>query len=379
MNSNYSKQTLLEKVSTVTKYAFGQEYFSVIANTISQTIEADYIFISKVDISNGKAHPIVSLKHGIPIESISYDLKNTPCLEVIDSCVGYYPTNAQKMFPKDIYFKQININGYIGVSIVPEGQDRPNIIITCLYENEVEKPEKHLEILQYISDSIKNTVKRELLLKENYTLKKITKERSEELNQAQTLLKEIHHRVKNNLQIVSSLLNRQKTKIKDEHSKTIFDECKQQIRAIAFVHDMLYASSDLKTVKTNTFIKALIKNQVNSKFYNIDFDIEDTTITIDNLIPLGLILIECYINTLKHAFTNEHEKNISISLARDNDDIKYIFKDKGKGFPEHEDNATKKSTNLYLIKALTKQISGTLSTYNSNGAVIQINFKDTQS
>lgn len=154
----------------------------------------------------------------------------------------------------------------------------------------------------------------------------------------------------------------------------LFDECKQQILAIAFVHDMLYASNDLKTIKVNTFIKALIKNQVNSKNYDIDFKIEDTNMNMDNLIPLGLILIECYINTLKHAFINGEEKNIFIGLTRRNDEVDFIFKDNGKGFPIHEI----KQTNPYLIKVLTRQIDGHLSTYNNNGAVIEIKFKDLQ-
>jgi len=372
MNASFDKQILLEKINTATKHAFGQEYFSVIGDTINQALEADYIFISKIDIPNGKAHPIVSLKHGVNIENLSYELKHTPCIEVIDSCLGYYPTNVQELFPKDDLLKQIDVSGYIGVSIVPEGQTKPNIIITCLYEKELENPEKHFEIIKYIADSIKNTVERELLLKENFFLKKISKEKNKELTQAQTLLKEIHHRVKNNLQIVSSLLNRQKAKVKDEQTKVLFDECKQQIQSIAFVHDMLYASNDLKTIKIDTFIKSLIKNQVNSKIYNIVFNIEDTNIKMDNLIPLGLILIECYINTLKHAFTNELEKNISISLTRRNDEVNFIFKDNGKGFSKLEDKPTK----LYLIKALTKQINGYVSTYNDNGAVIEITFKD---
>ncbi len=111
------------------------------------------------------------------MENLPYDLKDTPCLEVIDSCLGYYPTNVQEAFPKDDILKQIDVHGYIGVSIVPEGEKKPSIIITCLYEKKPKNPEIHLEVIKYIADYIKNTVERELLLKENFFLKKYQKKK----------------------------------------------------------------------------------------------------------------------------------------------------------------------------------------------------------
>ncbi|MFT5777904.1 MAG: two-component sensor histidine kinase [Crocinitomicaceae bacterium] len=354
----------------MTLSAFGQDYFLAIAQSISESIGADYIFVTKVDLDNGRAHPIVTLKHGIPIENVSYDLMHTPCLHVIDSCIGYYPVNVQDLFPKDEFFKLLNITGYIGASLVPKGRTTPIAIITCLYEIELKNPKEHFDIIQNTAQCIEHKVERELLLKENYLLHKKERETDKAMNQVQLMLKEIHHRIKNNLQIVSSLINLQKTKTDDEGVKILFDECQQKIQAIALVHDMLYASNDLKTIKVNTYIKALIKNQVDLQQYDLTFNIENVSMSIDKLIPCGLIIIECCLNTIKHAYPEGGNQSISLQLTKDDGIILLKFQDSGIGFP------TDRGINLSLIAALTEQIDGNIITRNEGGAVIEIKFKD---
>jgi hypothetical protein len=170
VNKNPDVQSIINEA---TKLAMAQEYFEKLGEIIQQITGADYTFITKTE-GNNHAMPLVSIKHGVRIADIEYNLMGTPCLEVIKTGVGYYPTGVQALFPKDNYLKTLNIAGYLGATITTYGNSAPFAIITCLYEAGNKCTKEQLDQIVSITKMIQSRAEREYLLRENYQLKEAT-------------------------------------------------------------------------------------------------------------------------------------------------------------------------------------------------------------
>ncbi len=210
------------------------------------------------------------------------------------------------------------------------------------------------------------------------------------LHEKDILLKEIHHRVKNNLQVICSLLSLQSDNIKDENTLNKFEECKNRIMSMALVHKLLYQEGNFQSLDFNNYIKTLTQYLYNS-FELAPEDIKcnlyvdqlsDVNISIDTAIPCGLILNELISNSLKHAFpshsfftANKH-KEITIKLYKENNDqLSLIFEDNGIGLPKDFDFTKSDSLGLQLIVGLVQQIKGTIKQLEHNGTAYKISFR----
>ena len=209
--------------------------------------------------------------------------------------------------------------------------------------------------------------------------KKTEKMLQKSLHEKEILLKEIHHRVKNNLMIISSLLNLQSRYIKDEESKNIFKESQNRARSMALIHERLYQSTDLKRIDFGDYIRTLANDLYRT--YVMDFnliklniDLEDIMLDIDISIPLGLIVNELVTNSLKHAFPNGKSGKINIKFHKS--DNKYILtvSDNGIGFPGDIDYENTDSLGLRLVTSLTEQIDGEIEFNNISGTSFRIIF-----
>jgi PAS domain S-box-containing protein len=202
------------------------------------------------------------------------------------------------------------------------------------------------------------------------SIKNITeRKRSDEtlmasLQEKEILLKEIHHRVKNNLQIVSSMLKIQSRKIQDKETADAFRDSQNRIRSMALVHEKLYRSQDLSKVYLNEYINKLAGDLIWSfecgKKVRFHSDLEEVSLGIDKAIPLGLILNELITNCLKHAFPGDRKGEIYVSLSLDGNSLDLTVSDNGIGMPEKFDINNLKSMGLMVVQALVKQLKGTL-------------------
>jgi PAS domain S-box-containing protein len=187
----------------------------------------------------------------------------------------------------------------------------------------------------------------------------------------EVLLKEIHHRVKNNLQIISSLLNLQSTAIRDPLDLALFTESVDRIRSMALIHDRLYKSQDFAGIEFRDYIESLIVSLFHSYGHpDIEYraDVRDVLLSIDMAIPCGLIINELVTNALKHAFPDRRRGMIAVSLhTRDNGDVELLVADDGIGLPENADLSNVSSLGLHLVKILTDQLEGTLEIRRGNG------------
>ncbi|WP_298419368.1 sensor histidine kinase [uncultured Kordia sp.] len=195
------------------------------------------------------------------------------------------------------------------------------------------------------------------------------------------LLKEVHHRVKNNFQIVSSLLELQTKGIEDKKALSLANEGKNRVKSMALIHQKLY-QNDSGLIDFNEYIHTLVKEL--SNMYASDKEVitnvnaENVQFDIDTAIPLGLIVNELITNAYKYAFdvTKENQLNISINKLNE-EEYKLVVADNGKGIDDAMDLAKVKSLGLRLVKRLTKQLQGKFTINNVEGAMFEITFKDT--
>ncbi|OPX57866.1 MAG: sensory histidine kinase AtoS [Methanobacterium sp. PtaB.Bin024] len=212
--------------------------------------------------------------------------------------------------------------------------------------------------------------------------KKSEKLLEQSLKEKEMLLKEIHHRVKNNLMIISSLLNLQSRYLKDEESREIFKESQNRAKSMALIHQRLYESTDLKNIGFKEYITTLAnelyRNYVKDPSrVSLELEIEDVNIDINNAIPLGLILNELITNAMKYAFPDDEKGIINVSFCKKGD--KYILKvaDNGKGFPKDLDYKKSDSLGLQLVTNLSYQINGEIELDRTEGTAFILTFTET--
>ena len=201
------------------------------------------------------------------------------------------------------------------------------------------------------------------------------------LQEKQLLLKEVHHRVKNNFQIVSSLLELQTKGIEDEKALNLANEGKNRVKSMALIHQKLY-QNDTGLINFDEYIQTLVKElsymYASEKKVETNIQTENMQFDVDTAIPLGLIVNELITNAYKYAFDAAADNTLNISINKLNDEeYKLVVADNGKGIDDTIDLAKVKSLGLRLVKRLTKQLQGKFTVNNTKGASFEITFKDT--
>jgi PAS domain S-box-containing protein len=219
--------------------------------------------------------------------------------------------------------------------------------------------------------------RRRLVLMQDVTERRVAEERIRlSLKEKEVLLKEVHHRVKNNLQIISSLLNLQSKYIKDSQALEMFKESRNRIRSMTLIHEKLYRSKDLANLDVAEYIQNLSSNlfrSYSSGRVSLKTQVDDILLGIDTAIPCGLIINELVSNSLKHAFP-EKQGEIFVDLHRDDGRFTLIVRDNGVGFPENVDFRNTDSLGLQLVCTLTDQLDGAIELNRTGGTEFKITF-----
>jgi PAS domain S-box-containing protein len=199
------------------------------------------------------------------------------------------------------------------------------------------------------------------------------------LQEKEVLLKEIHHRVKNNLQIVASLLSLQRDVIKDPQVLTLFEESERRIGSMALVHETLYQTGDLTAFHLTSYVRTLTAQLLHA--YGVDanriavrLELADVELPLDMAVPCGLILNELVANCLKHAFPDEQAGELTVTLTQEEDHVCLTVKDDGCGFPEQLDFRHTESLGLQLVCALAEQLEGTIVLERHGGTAFTLTF-----
>lgn len=196
------------------------------------------------------------------------------------------------------------------------------------------------------------------------------------LLEKETLLKEVHHRVKNNLQLISSILNLQSSHLQDETLLQYFKESQSRIFTIASVHEELYKSENFQKIDLDAYIKRIVPDLVRlySEKTRIEYEIQadEIFVKLSLAIPLGLIINELITNSIQHAFPHSQSGHIAVSCTQRDDEIELIIRDNGIGISEEHQLDTPHTLGIQLIDTLVQQIHGRYLIKNENGCLFHI-------
>ncbi|WP_291327784.1 histidine kinase dimerization/phosphoacceptor domain -containing protein [Desulfovibrio sp. UCD-KL4C] len=244
-----------------------------------------------------------------------------------------------------------------------------------LVENERYKKELEIKIRERTEELQRTNI----ILSEEITARKASEQLvRESLTEKEVMLKEIHHRVKNNLQVISSLLSLQSGYTEDVKSKNMLRECQHRVRSMSMLHERLYRSDDLSQIDMKEYAQTLMNFLLRS--YSIDnsihtsFEINDIKLGIDSAVPCGLIINELLSNSLKHAFPDKKQGNLFVSMLRKGNDIALTVSDDGIGLPDNFEIGSTKTLGITLVETLSEQLCGKMIIDKTIGTSFQIIF-----
>jgi len=281
--------------------------------------------------------------------------------------------------------KKVSSDKDYSIRASKESDDEIGFLIDSFNEM-LSKIEMSDNALKHISKELQNQT--EQLKKELKERKKAENKIKKSLSEKEILLQEIHHRVKNNLQIISSLLKLQIRDISDCSILTLFQDCHNRVKTMGLIHEQLYQSNDLSNINFEEYVRSLTSYlfqiyRQKAANVNIHIDVDNTRFGIDTAIPCGLIINEVISNSLKYAFPDNKKGKIDILLSnnrqktdKSNNGHKYklVIRDNGIGLPRSIDFRTADTLGLKLINALTNQLHGNVSLRRRTGTIFTIFF-----
>lgn len=200
------------------------------------------------------------------------------------------------------------------------------------------------------------------------------------LREKEVLLKEVHHRVKNNLQVISSILNLQSSYVKDKNTLDILRESQNRVKSMSFIHESLYRSKDFSQVNFSDYMNNLVNNVVHTfllpdKDVMLEVELGAINLNLDQAIPCGLILNELLTNAMKYAFVDIPEPKLNVKIEEENDNISIWIEDNGIGLPDDFNIDETDSLGLQLVQTLTDQLDGTLEMKSGEGTKYLLTFE----
>jgi PAS domain S-box-containing protein len=199
------------------------------------------------------------------------------------------------------------------------------------------------------------------------------------LREKEVLLQEVHHRVKNNLQVISSLINMQRRHLGEGSAAVALEDCQSRIQTIALIHEQLYQEQDFSRVSFADYARSLAENVfavtgVSRSRVALDLQVADIALAVDRAIPCGLILNELISNALKHAFPGTRKGTVTVEMRSAGERLELTVRDDGVGLPSELDLVAAESLGLKLVSTLVEQLSGRLERGYEGGASFRLEF-----
>jgi two-component sensor histidine kinase len=346
---------------TKKEYPLAQQYFQkgLVLSEEKQRKESEKVFNKKLARSySAIGNYQLAFEHQLESDRIDDELLNDENLRQLNEMTQVYQTAERE---KEI--AALNIQGEVDKKVILTRKRERNYFIAAAII---------FMVMAFFAWKAfrSNKKKKEQLDLQNHIIEK-------SLEEKEVLMKEIHHRVKNNLQVISSLLDLQSMTIKDNQAYEAVKEGKNRVQSMALIHQNLYSEGNLKGIIAREYIDNLLRNLCDS--YNISSDkvtvhtqIDDLNLDVDTMIPLGLIINELVSNSFKYAFKNVQKGQLNLVLQQQPGYLLLKVSDNGTGFPDGFDTKGNKSFGLKMIKAFAQKLKAKLDIYNNNGAVVEM-------
>jgi len=229
--------------------------------------------------------------------------------------------------------------------------------------------------MQMIVDMIPGTTKSVTSMMDITEIKEAEENLRRSLSEKEILLREVHHRVKNNLQIISSLLNLQSLGTEGEEVRDVLMESQGRIKVMAMIHEHLYRSESLASINFRDYVERLVEDIIISHGTGIRkvIEVDDIKPDIDTAIPLGLIINELVTNSVKYAFP-DGTGTVTVRIRSHDDEVSLVVADDGVGLPEDIEPENTDTLGLSLVSILTEQLDGTLTIRRDHGTEFRISF-----
>lgn len=345
----------------------GLGFFEALAEFLSETLEMEFVCIDRLHGDALHARTLAVYHQGVFEDNITYALKDTPCAEVVHRNVCCFPRNVCELFPDDPVLREISAESYAGITL-RNASGQTTGLIAVIGQRPLEDMRLVESILHLVG--VRASGELERLMAEEAT--------EASLRDKELLLREIHHRVKNNLQIVSSLLSLQEMNVENEAALQVLAESRGRVASMALIHEQLYRSHTFSRIGVEGYLRELLPRLVTSFSRNRDIRVEISAsgveLNIDQAIPFGLLVNELATNALKHAFNGRHRGTVRVDVALRDDSLYLVFEDDGVGLPVDIDLSTAGTLGLQIVKLLAGQLHGEFGVQAGQGTRFALHF-----
>ena len=353
-----------------------------LTETVSKTLKIDRVslWFFNEDKSILKCSDLYKLDYNTHESESNWDTKNYPSyLHALETSHNITAEDALTHSDTTEFIDSyIKPNGIISILDVPIWLQKEMVGVLCMEQTINRKTWTFEE--QDFAASISYILSLSLeALKRDKAQKQIIKS----VEEKDVLLREIHHRVKNNMQIISSLLSLQSSYIENPEMKEILNQSRNRVKSMSMIHEQLYQTDDLAKIDFKSYVNGLIKSlfqiySLNQKHIEWEVNVEDVKLDIETAIPCGLIINELISNSLKHAFIDRTDGKIYFNMMRYNNMINFNVSDNGIGIPDNFKIENTSTLGLNLVKTLVNQLEGKLTIEQNNGISYDVIFKEMQ-
>ncbi|MBI5458813.1 PocR ligand-binding domain-containing protein [Methanobacterium sp.] len=388
--SLHEKETLNRVITQLVGTSKTSEIYHIIGETIKELLPSSYVIISEITPDEKNIHVAECFgfeKYLNELENIlEIDLFKIkfPVDNLSQNRMGDYFSDHLTESTEEVYnlaFRKISPKVFRMIERVLDIGKVYNMGFYCNNHHygglSIFLPQEQLMKHERTIETIVNQAS--MALQRSFAEKAI----KESLDEKEVLLREIHHRVKNNMQIISSLLSLQSQHVEGEETLDVLKESQGRVRSMAMIHEKLYQSPNFTKIDFKDYIEKLASNliytyKVQARDIRQVFDVKDVEMNIDTAIPCGLIINELITNSLKYAFPQSSNTNgfIKIELNQIEDRFKLVISDNGVGLPSHIQPENTETLGLQLVNNLVNQLEGTIKIDRTHGTKFTIIFTE---
>ncbi len=333
-------------------------YFQKLAIFLAKTLEMEFVCIDQLSGDNLTAHTLAVYSEGKFEDNISYTLKDTPCGKVVEKQFCVFEKGVRNLFPYDEVLQEMKAESYLGTTLFDVNGNRIGLI-AIIGRKQFVNTTLAEEILRLIT--IPTARELERMINEDKIISL--------LKEKEILLKEVHHRIKNNMNTINGLLSLQASYLNDSHAIKVLKDVESRINAMMVLYDQLYLSHDYSNLSFKTYFEPLIKKIIsifpNKDIVTLETNLEEFELDSKKLSHIGIMINELLTNIMKYAFLGRSQGKIVISSEKINNNIMIKVKDDGNGLPRDFDINTNSSFGLQLLNLMVKQINATFN-YSSS-------------